>query len=293
MRLRPILRLAAAILLFAACQSDSFKIEGTAEGFADGDTIHLTTDPQEGKPLMSTVVKGSRFEFTGQADSMMMCFIYSAKDMSVAQAFFLEPATIKVKLSPVAGASRVSGTRVNDALQTLNDSAFVFQKEIEQLYALMGQEPGVTPTEEQDKQLESAIQESYAKLTRHIYETARKKKAVIPVIPIVETVRHLKDETSVTVPRNDYRLVQTPQTFDIQLLKAANRQPYNDGFTDDASVVEAFGFDITLVDGNRENIKITTPYDITVAEAIIQHPSSNTQHPSLNTQPPTPNPHHP
>ena len=84
---------------------------------------------------------------------------------------------------------------------------------------------------------------------RNCYETARKKKAVIPVIPIVETVRHLKDETSVTVPRNDYRLVQTPQTFDIQLLKAANRQPYNDGFTDDASVVEAFGFNIPLVEG--------------------------------------------
>ena len=94
---------------------------------------------------------------------------------------------------------------------------------------------------------------------RNCYETARKKKAVIPVIPIVETVRHLQDETSVTVPRGDYRLVQTPQTFDIQLLKAANRQPYNNGFTDDASVVEAFGFDITLVEGNRENIKITTP----------------------------------
>ena len=103
---------------------------------------------------MSTAVKDSRFEFTGQTDSMAMCFIYSAKDMSVAQAFFLEPATIEVKLSPVAGASRVSGTKVNDALQTLNDSAFVFQKEIEQLSVLMGLEPGVTPTEEQDKQLE-------------------------------------------------------------------------------------------------------------------------------------------
>ena len=103
----------------------------------------------------------------------------------------------------------------------------------------------------------------------------------------------LCNATSITVPRNEYRLVQTPQCFDIQLLIAANRQPYNDGFTDDASVVEAFGFDITLVDGNRENIKITTPYDITVAEAIIQHPSSNPQHPSLNTQHPTPNPHHP
>ena len=101
------------------------------------------------------------------------------------------------------------------------------------------------------------------------YETAREKKAVIPVIPVVETVRQLKDETSFTVPRNDYRLVQTPQCFDIQLLKAANQQQYNDGFTDDASVVEAFGMDVTLVEGNRENIKITTPYDLKIAEVLV------------------------
>ena len=110
---------------------------------------------------------------------------------------------------------------------------------------------------------------------RNCYETAREKKAVIPVIPVVETVRHLfssgqqDKRTSLTVPRDDYRLVQTPQTFDIQLLKAANKQPYNDGFTDDASVVESFGYEITLVEGNRENIKITTPYDMKIAEVLI------------------------
>ena len=111
---------------------------------------------------------------------------------------------------------------------------------------------------------------------RNCYETARTKKAVIPVIPVVETVRKITQKepsllcnsTSVTVPRDEYRLVQTPQCFDIQLLKAANGQPYNDGFTDDASVVEAFGFDITLVEGNRENIKITTPYDLKIAEVL-------------------------
>ncbi|MBQ9678161.1 MAG: 2-C-methyl-D-erythritol 4-phosphate cytidylyltransferase [Prevotella sp.] len=101
---------------------------------------------------------------------------------------------------------------------------------------------------------------------RNCYETARVKKAVIPVIPVVETLRHLTEGTK---PRGDYRLVQTPQTFDIQLLKAANQQPYNDGFTDDASVVESFGYDITLVEGNRENIKITTPYDLKIAEVLI------------------------
>jgi 2-C-methyl-D-erythritol 4-phosphate cytidylyltransferase len=113
---------------------------------------------------------------------------------------------------------------------------------------------------------------------RKCYETARTAKAVIPVIPIVETVRHLVSESnvqrSITVPRGDYRLVQTPQTFDIQLLKAANRQPYNDGFTDDASVVETYGFDITLVEGNRENIKITTPFDMTIAEALLNNNNS-------------------
>ena len=104
---------------------------------------------------------------------------------------------------------------------------------------------------------------------RNCYETARTAKAVIPVIPVVETVRHLVGDKSVTVPRGDYRLVQTPQTFDIQLLKSANRQPYNDGFTDDASVVESYGYAITLVEGNRENIKITTPYDLKIAEVLI------------------------
>lgn len=107
---------------------------------------------------------------------------------------------------------------------------------------------------------------------RNCYETARTAKAVIPVIPVVETVRQLISNGQVssrTVPRDDYRLVQTPQTFDIQLLKAANRQPYNDGFTDDASVVESYGYAITLVEGNRENIKITTPYDLKIAEVLI------------------------
>ena len=104
---------------------------------------------------------------------------------------------------------------------------------------------------------------------KNCYETARTAKAVIPVIPVVETVRHLDGDSSLTVPRDQYRLVQTPQTFDIQLLKSANRQPYNDGFTDDASVVEAFGHKITLVEGNRKNIKITTPYDLKIAEVLI------------------------
>lgn len=97
------------------------------------------------------------------------------------------------------------------------------------------------------------------------YETAREKGTAIPVIPVVETVRHIKGEESETVPRDTYRLVQTPQSFDIQLLKRAYRQEHTDMFTDDASVVESMGEKITLVEGNRENIKITTPFDLKIA----------------------------
>lgn len=101
---------------------------------------------------------------------------------------------------------------------------------------------------------------------RRCYETARTQKAVIPVTPVVETLRH-KERGNVY--RADYCLVQTPQTFDIQLLKAANRQPYRETFTDDASVVEAFGHAVTMVDGNRENIKITTPFDLQMASVLV------------------------
>lgn len=102
---------------------------------------------------------------------------------------------------------------------------------------------------------------------RSCYDAARKAKAVVPVVPVVETLRHIPTQKNVL--RSDYCLVQTPQVFYIQLLKAANRQPYCDAFTDDASVVEAYGHPVAMVDGNRENIKITTPYDLKIAEVLI------------------------
>ena len=101
---------------------------------------------------------------------------------------------------------------------------------------------------------------------KRCYEEAREKKAVIPVIPVTETLRDVTQGKNVY--RENYKIVQTPQTFDIQLLKAANRQPYSEAFTDDASVVEAFGQKVTMVEGNRENIKITTPFDLKIADVI-------------------------
>jgi 2-C-methyl-D-erythritol 4-phosphate cytidylyltransferase len=104
---------------------------------------------------------------------------------------------------------------------------------------------------------------------KRCYDAARTHKAVIPVVPVVETLRHLSGDKGYNVLRSDYRLVQTPQAFDIQLLKAANQQPYTEQFTDDASVVEAFGQTVTMVEGNRENIKLTTPFDLRIAEVLV------------------------
>ncbi|MBO7470428.1 MAG: 2-C-methyl-D-erythritol 4-phosphate cytidylyltransferase [Bacteroidaceae bacterium] len=95
------------------------------------------------------------------------------------------------------------------------------------------------------------------------FSAASEGKAVVPVVPVVETLRQiLPDGSSITRPRNEYRLVQTPQTFPLTLLKQAYEQPYSETFTDDASVVEAMGKEITMVEGNRENIKLTTPADL-------------------------------
>ena len=102
------------------------------------------------------------------------------------------------------------------------------------------------------------------------YAEAARVEAVVPVIDVVETVRHLEGNgRSTTVSRDDYKLVQTPQVFSLALLKKAYAQAYVPAFTDDASVVEAFGHEVTLVQGNRENIKITTPFDLAVAEALV------------------------
>lgn len=102
------------------------------------------------------------------------------------------------------------------------------------------------------------------------YETAAVKKAVIPVVDVVETIRHLlADGQSETVSRDRYKLVQTPQVFTCDVLKRAYTQTYIPAFTDDASVVEALGIPVCMVKGNRENIKLTTPFDLKVAEVLI------------------------
>lgn len=98
---------------------------------------------------------------------------------------------------------------------------------------------------------------------------ASKGKAVIPVIPAIDSLRMVTSEGNKALDRSSIKLVQTPQVFPIQMLKKAYEQGYQPFFTDDASVVEFDGQTITLVDGNVENIKITTPIDLITAEKVF------------------------
>lgn len=105
---------------------------------------------------------------------------------------------------------------------------------------------------------------------RRCYDRAATEKAVIPVVDVVDTVRQVTESGSRTVNRDDYKLVQTPQVFDADLLRRAYAQDFKPFFTDDASVVEAMGVPVDLVEGNRENIKITTPFDLKIATALVE-----------------------
>lgn len=103
---------------------------------------------------------------------------------------------------------------------------------------------------------------------------AEEHGAVIPVVDVVDSYRRVDGVESYIVPRSELRIVQTPQVFRAQVLRDAYNQPFSPAFTDDASVVEAAGGRIVLVDGERTNIKLTTPEDMAYAEWILQERES-------------------
>lgn len=102
------------------------------------------------------------------------------------------------------------------------------------------------------------------------YSAAEQGYCTIPCIELADSIRHICDDANQSVPRAEFRAVQTPQVFPARILKNAYMTEYKTVFTDDASVVEAYGEKILLVDGNSENIKITKPIDIAIAETICR-----------------------
>lgn len=107
------------------------------------------------------------------------------------------------------------------------------------------------------------------KLIIKLLLAAEKSVAVIPAVAPIDSYRIVEGDDSRIIDRSALRMVQTPQVFHAEALRAAYEQPFSSTFTDDASVMEAASHKVTLVEGERENIKITTPSDMLIAEAII------------------------
>jgi 2-C-methyl-D-erythritol 4-phosphate cytidylyltransferase len=105
---------------------------------------------------------------------------------------------------------------------------------------------------------------------KRCFETAEKYGNAIPAISPTESLRIITDQGSVPVSRFNVKQIQTPQVFNAELIKKAYLQEYSHDFTDDATVLEKTGEKIHLIEGNRENIKITNPEDLVISSALLQ-----------------------
>jgi len=104
---------------------------------------------------------------------------------------------------------------------------------------------------------------------KRCFETAEKCGTAIPVVSPSDSVRLIEENSSRPLNRTLIKQIQTPQVFKTELLKNAYKQEYDPSFSDDATVVEKTGVKINLVEGNRENIKITNPEDLFIAQTLL------------------------
>jgi 2-C-methyl-D-erythritol 4-phosphate cytidylyltransferase len=106
-------------------------------------------------------------------------------------------------------------------------------------------------------------------LIKRCYSQAVETGSAIPAVAATDSIRIVDGVNNKVADRNNVRIIQTPQTFQSNLLLEAFEQEFNQGFTDEATVVEAMGKPVFLCDGDYNNIKITRPIDLLIAESIL------------------------
>jgi len=133
----------------------------------------------------------------------------------------------------------------------------------ERFYSVQKAIQSLVDTEEAIVGIHDAVRPmvSVATLER-CYATAQETGSAVPCVSVNDSMRIVDADGNRSINRSSLRIIQTPQCFRLNLLRRAFTQEYNTAFTDDASVVEALGESIELVEGNRENIKVTTPEDM-------------------------------
>ncbi|MFY0652997.1 MAG: 2-C-methyl-D-erythritol 4-phosphate cytidylyltransferase [Cyclobacteriaceae bacterium] len=108
-----------------------------------------------------------------------------------------------------------------------------------------------------------------AEVINNSYLSAAKHGSAVASVVLKESIRKIEGEKNTALNRNDFRLMQTPQTFQVALIKQAFQHAKSSDFTDDASVLENYGEKIHLIEGSYQNLKITTKEDLIFAESVL------------------------
>lgn len=148
--------------------------------------------------------------------------------------------------TPVAGGLFRSQS-VKNGIYAINDSE-----------AIVGIHDGVRPLVD-------------AELINHAFQLAEEKGSAVPYIDLTDSIRFVENNESRKVDRDRYKIIQTPQCYSLSVLKRVYYTDRIRSFTDDAALVEEQGFQINLFKGSEANIKITTPLDMVIAEAILNN----------------------
>lgn len=169
MNVKSMIGLAAATLMMAACQSNTYHIKGEAKHLKNGTHLYLSADLKDGRPIDTLDIQDGRFNYYGMTDSAFICRLYQAGDSHQGILFFVEPGNIYIELSQKPGLSRVSGTRINNEWQALNDRGTTCDHEIR---SIMGNaRDSISP-----KKLSIEMNRLYDELTARIQETALRNK---------------------------------------------------------------------------------------------------------------------
>ena len=167
MNSKSIVGLAAMSLMLTACQSNSYRIDGFAGMFLEGDTVVLAADAAPDVPIATTLVHNGKFLFSGETDTVGLCTVYQKQLPDQRLTFFLEPGNIAIELNRAPVCSRVSGTIVNNEWQALNDTVTKYDRKLCQLFATDSVNP---------RKMFAETEKLHTTLTRRINEAAKRNQ---------------------------------------------------------------------------------------------------------------------
>lgn len=195
--------------------------------------------PFLGKPLLCHAIEA----FAQAIPGIQLILVLPKEELDSAQTV-LRSYLSNIKVTTVAG-GETRFNSVQNGLKMINNDGIVFVHD------------GVRPLVSQQ-------------LIMTCYEQAMEKGSAVPFIPANESMRIMEGDRSRPLDREKLVIIQTPQTFKTDIILPAFRQEFNAMFTDEATVVEASGASVNLIPGARDNIKITTPEDMMVAEVLLK-----------------------